>query len=184
MGAQTGPLLSRPFAVRIAVPVLERDAKVLVRSFAPPCTNCRPTRPLSFPCGRALDALPSVLSAAWRSNRGRQHIGRDFPFGCERRRRGGWRQWRPRQWHPTCGRPDRSPSRGSPWVFNITPILGRCARSQLVCPIPTGEIATIVEWKVEGNARSGVVRRFHVTEANRGPPVGHSRLSPNSIRNR
>jgi crotonobetainyl-CoA:carnitine CoA-transferase CaiB-like acyl-CoA transferase len=28
------------------------------------------------------------------------------------------------------------PSRGSPWVFNTTPILGRCARSQLVCPIP------------------------------------------------
>ena len=28
------------------------------------------------------------------------------------------------------------PSRGSPWVFNITPILGRCARMQLECPIP------------------------------------------------
>ena len=28
------------------------------------------------------------------------------------------------------------PSRGSPWVFNITPIPGRCAGTQLVCPIP------------------------------------------------
>ena len=31
---------------------------------------------------------------------------------------------------------ERGPSRGSPWVFNITPILGRYARTQLVCPIP------------------------------------------------
>ena len=29
-----------------------------------------------------------------------------------------------------------APSRGSPRVFNITPILGRCAGTQLVCPIP------------------------------------------------
>ncbi|MDG2335065.1 MAG: FAD-dependent monooxygenase [Myxococcota bacterium] len=29
------------------------------------------------------------------------------------------------------------PSRGSPWVFNITPILGRYARTQLECPIPS-----------------------------------------------
>ena len=37
---------------------------------------------------------------------------------------------------PTCASETPCPSRGSPRVFNTTPILGRCARSQLVCPIP------------------------------------------------
>ena len=31
------------------------------------------------------------------------------------------------------------PRHGHPWVFNITPILGRCVRMQLVCPIPGSE---------------------------------------------
>jgi hypothetical protein len=33
--------------------------------------------------------------------------------------------------------PGEGPSRGSPWVFNITPILGRYVRMQLECPIPS-----------------------------------------------
>ena len=34
---------------------------------------------------------------------------------------------------------------GHPWVFNITPILGRYARTELVCPIPYSVMAASVD---------------------------------------
>jgi len=60
----------------------------------------------------------------------------------------------------TLGRGD-APSRGSPWVFNITPIPGRCARIQLVCPIPYSATRERLGVEVADHVVDPFVRTFH-----------------------
>ena len=54
------------------------------------------------------------------------------------------------------------PSRGSPWVFNITPILGRCPRTQLVCPIPPETLLVLASFPPH---RARVSQVFFATKA-------------------
>ena len=53
-----------------------------------------------------------------------------------------------------CGVYSHSPVTGLPYGFNITPILGRCARTQLECPIPNRGHRETAQPKSEANRRS------------------------------